>query len=241
MKMNIFKHEFKMNLKSVISWSAAVAALLFIFISLFSSFAEEAELLNEMLTEFPEELLLAFAANYGFSLVSIEERELTADFLLAKPVGRTQIMTSKLLAALSGLTITNIVIWISSFVFIQMFKGDRTYDTRSLFLLLLSILVFQLFFLTVGLVISLLVKRVRSVTPYAMALVFGMYVLSAFGDMLGESMFENITPFKHFEPSYIVQHAAYNLPLVSISLVVIVISLLGSYLLYSRRNIPSVV
>jgi hypothetical protein len=35
-----------MNLKSVISWSAAVAALLFIFISLFSSFAEEAELLN---------------------------------------------------------------------------------------------------------------------------------------------------------------------------------------------------
>ena len=269
MKMNIYKHEFKMNLKSVISWSVAVAALLFIFISLLSSFAEEAELLNEMMAEFPEELLLAFgmdsmdfssvlgffslaflftqiclaiqAANYGFSLVSIEERELTADFLLAKPVGRTQIMTSKLLAALSGLTITNIVVWISSFVFIQLFKGDRTYDTRSLFLLLLSILVFQLFFLTVGLVISLLVKRVRSVTPYAMALVFGMYVLSAFGDMLGESMFENITPFKHFEPSYIVQHAAYNLPLVSISLVVIVISLVSSYLLYSRRNIPSVV
>ena len=52
------------------------------------------------------------AANYGFSLVSIEERELTADFLLAKPVGRTQILTSKLLAALSGLTITNIVIWV---------------------------------------------------------------------------------------------------------------------------------
>ena len=26
------------------------------------------------------------AANYGFSLVSVEERELTADFLLAKPV-----------------------------------------------------------------------------------------------------------------------------------------------------------
>ena len=269
MKMNIYKHEFKMNLKSVITWSVAVAALLFIFISLLSSFAEEAELLNEMMAEFPEELLLAFgmdnmdfssvlgffslaflftqiclaiqAANYGFSLVSIEERELTADFLLAKPVGRTQIMTSKLLAALSGLTITNIVVWISSFVFIQLFIGDRTYDTRSLFLLLLSILVFQLFFLTVGLVISLLIKRVRSITPYAMALVFGMYVLSAFGDMLGESMFENITPFKHFEPSYIVQHAAYNLPLVSISLVVIVISLVGSYLLYSRRNIPSVV
>ena len=42
------------------------------------------------------------AANYGFALVSVEEREWTADFLLAKPVGRSQIMTSKLLAALVG-------------------------------------------------------------------------------------------------------------------------------------------
>ena len=269
MRMNIYKHEFKMNLKSVITWSVAMAALIFIYVSLFSSFAMDAELLNEMMANFPEELLMAFgmdgidlstvlgyfgfvflfaqiclaiqAANYGFSLVSIEERELTADFLLAKPVGRTQILTSKLLAALSGLTITNIVVWISSFGFIYLFKGDRTYETKPLLLLLLSILIFQLFFLTVGLVISLLVKRVRSVTPYSMALAFGMYVLSAFGDMLGDSKLENITPFKHFEPNYILQHAAYNAPLVLISVVVIVISLVGSYLLYSRRNIPAVV
>jgi ABC-2 type transport system permease protein len=102
-------------------------------------------------------------------------------------------------------------------------------------------LVFQLFFLTVGLVISLLVKRVRSVTPYAMALAFGMYVLSAFGSMLGDSNLENITPFKHFEPNYIIQNSAYDFPLVMVSVVVIVISLVGSYLLYSRRNIPSAV
>ena len=44
------------------------------------------------------------AANYGYSLVSVEERELTADFLLSKPVGRVQILTSKLLAALRDLT-----------------------------------------------------------------------------------------------------------------------------------------
>jgi ABC-2 type transport system permease protein len=181
------------------------------------------------------------AANYGFSLVSIEEREWTADFLLAKPVGRIQILTSKLLAALSGLTITNIVVWISSLAVINLFKGDRTYEAKPLLLLLLSIVVFQLFFLSVGLVISLLVKRIRSVTPYSMALGFGMYVLSVFGDMLGESALEKITPFKHFEPSYIVQHGAYDLPLVLISISVIVISLVGSYLLYPRRDIPAVV
>jgi ABC-2 type transport system permease protein len=268
MRANIFKQEFKMHLKSVVIWSASVAVLIFVFVSLFSSLAKDAELLNEMVAKFPKELLTAFgmdnvdlstvlgylsfvfvfaqlclaiqAANYGFSLVSIEERELTADFLLAKPVGRSEILTSKLLAALSGLAITTAVVWISTFVSIQLFSEGRTYETRSLVLLLLSIVGFQLFFLTVGLVVSLLVKRIRSVTPYSMGLAFGMYVLSVFGDMLGESALEKITPFKHFDPGYIIQHAAYDLPLVLISVSVIVISVVGSYVLYTRRDIPSV-
>ena len=269
MTVNIFQHEFKMHIRSVVTWSVALTALILVFVSLFSSFAENAAILNEMLTRFPEELLTAFgmtgvdlstilgyfslaflfvqiclaiqAANYGFSLVSIEEREWTADFLLAKPVGRSQILTSKLLAALSGLIITDIVVWIASVVFINLFRGDATYETGALVLLLLSIVPFQLFFLAVGLVVSLLVKRIRSVTSYAMALGFGMYVLSVFGDMLGESALEKITPFKHFEPNYIIQHKAYDLPLVLVSLGVILISLVGSYLLYARRDIPSAV
>jgi ABC-2 type transport system permease protein len=269
MSMNIYSQEFKMHLRSVVTWSVSVSVLILVFVSLFSSFALDAALLNEMMANFPEELLAAFgmtgvdlstilgyfclaflfvqvclaiqAANYGFSLVSIEEREWTADFLLAKPVGRAQILTSKLLAALSGLIITDIVVWIASFLFINLFKGDATYETSSLVLLLLSIVPFQLFFLAVGLVVSLLVKRIRSVTPYAMALAFGMYVLSAFGDMLGEVALEKITPFKHFEPNYIIQHSGYDLPLVLISVSVIAISVVGSYLLYTRRDIAAAV
>lgn len=269
MRTNIYRLEFKMLLRSVIIWSAAVVVVIFLMVSVFSSLAQEAALMNEMMDKFPPQLLTAFgmndmdlaavlgffsfvflfvqvclaiqAASYGFALVSIEEREWTADFLLAKPVGRTQILTSKLLAALSGLLITNLVVWISSFVAITAFKGDRTYDAQPLVLLLLSIIVFQLFFLAVGLVISLLVKRIRSVTPYAMALGFGMYVLSVFGDMLGENVLELITPFKHFEPGGIIRQGAWDLPLVLISVVVIVISLVGSYVLYTRRDIPGVV
>jgi ABC-2 type transport system permease protein len=269
MAINIFRHEFKMHLRSAIIWSVSITLLLLLFISLFSSFSEQAALLNDMMQKFPKQLLTAFdlinvnlaevlgyfafvflfvqiclaiqAANYGFSLVSIEEREWTADFLVAKPVKRTQILTSKLLAALSALAITDIVVWIVSVVGITLFKGDGTYETGRLLLLLFSIVPFELFFLAVGLAISLLVKRIRSVTPYAMALGFGMYVLSVFSDMLGTSALELITPFKQFGPNYIVQHGAYDLPLVLISVSVIVIALVGSYLLYARRDIPGVV
>lgn len=267
--MNIFKHEFKMHLKSVITWSISLMVLILIYLSAFSAFAVDAEMVGEMLKNFPQELLMAFgmdtmdfasvtgfyglvflfcqiclaiqAANYGFSLVSIEERELTADFLLAKPVGRTHILTSKLLSAITSLTITNLMVWVSSFATINLVRDGREYDVNAVVVLLLSIVIFQLFFLTVGMFISLLVKRVRTVTPFSMALAFGMYVLNAFGGMLGDENLELISPFKHFDPNYILKHAAYDMPLVMISVVAILVSIVGSYALYARRNIPSAV
>ena len=265
--MNIYKQEFKMSYRSVIVWSLAIVLIVFSMVGIYSGLGADADFVNEMMAEFPEELLMAFgmeeldftsvlgsysfvflfcqiclaiqAANYGFSMVSIEERELTADFLLAKPVARPKILTSKLFSALTGMAITNIVVWIASLVAISIYWAGSEYDSNALILLLMSIAVFQLFFLSVGMVISLLVKRVRNVTPYSMALVFGMYVLNAFGGMLGEDTLDLITPFKHFDPNYIIKNVGYDLPLALLSVVVIVLSITGSYLLYARRDIPA--
>ncbi|MCG2740002.1 MAG: ABC transporter permease [Syntrophaceae bacterium] len=268
MNANIYRHEFRTRLKSVVIWSLAVTALLVFYFSFFSVFADQAALMNEMLAKFPPELRAAFgldkmdlatvlgfysliflfvqlclaiqASNYGFGLVSIEESELTADFLLSKPVSRTQVLTSKLLAALTSLTITNLVVWVSSFAAIALFRGEREYETRTLILLLLSIAIFQLFFLSVGLVISLLVRRVRSVTPYALGLGFGAYVLSAFSGVFGEVTLELITPFKHLDAASIVRNGAYDTPLVLLNAAVTLVSLAVSYWLYIRRDIPAV-
>lgn len=269
MKANIFKHEFLMHLRSVISWSLAVVVLLFIFMAVFASLAEDMQLLYDALERMPQELLIAFgmtdvdlssvlgfygfgfvfvqlclalqAAGYGFGLVSVEERDLTADFLLTRPVSRPTILTSKLLAALTGLLITQVVLWSSSFLLVNFYRNGQTYDSRALVLLLVGTFVFQLFFLSVGVVVSLLMKRVRSVTTLAMALAFGMYVLSAFSGMLGTETLDVITPFKHFEPQYILSNAAFDLPYVLLSVAVIVLSLAASYVLYQRRDIHTVV
>ena len=267
MALNIFRHEFKMKLKSVFSWSLAVAALILIFSAMFSAISGQVQSLNDFLANYPKELLIAFglngvdlstvlgffgfiflfvqiclaiqAANYGFSLVSVEEADRTADFLLTKPVKRTQILTSKLLAAVAGLTVTNAAVWVSSFLFLNLFKGDHSFDSSPLLLLLASIIVFQLFFLGVGLGISLLVRRIRSVIPYSLALTFAMYVLNAFSGQAGASILEKITPFKHFEPAYILENRAYD-PVLFISVIVILVSIAGGYVLYSRRDIPAV-
>jgi ABC-2 type transport system permease protein len=268
-KANIFAHEFRVRFRSVITWSLSVAALILVFFSLYTSMAASTATLNDLLAQYPPELLEAFgmtgmdmstvlgffgllflfaqiclaiqAGGYGFGLVSIEESELTADFLMTKPVSRTQILTSKLLAAAACLLITDLVFWLSTFAGIALFGNGREVNMGTLTLLLLSVLIFQAFFLGVGLIISLLVKRVRSVTPYALGLGFGMYVLGAFSGIGDVAALELITPFKHFDAHYIIQNGAYDLPLVALNVTVTVVSLIAVYWLYLRRDILAVV
>jgi ABC-2 type transport system permease protein len=149
-------------------------------------------------------------------------------------------MTSKLLAALTSLLITDLVVWVMSLASVAIFHGEYEYDLTMLLLLMVSLLLFQLFFLAVGLIISLLVRRVRNVTPYALGLAFGAYVLSAFSGILGDVKLELITPFKHWDVAYIVQNQAYDLPLVLLNLGVTLLAIVLSYWRYIRRDIPSV-
>jgi ABC-2 type transport system permease protein len=165
---------------------------------------------------------------------------MTADFLLTRPVSRSNILTSKLGAALASMLLTDVVMWISMFTAISIFSEGKEYDLPTLLLLLFSVILFQLFFFSVGLMVSLLVKRVRSVTPYSLGLAFGSYVLSAFSGVFGDVKLEYITPFKHFEPAYIVNNGALNTPLVLINVAITVIALVAGYWLYLHRDIHAV-
>jgi ABC-2 type transport system permease protein len=268
MSATIFRHEFRTRLKSVMVWSVSLTMLTFFFLSIFPSFAEEAALIQQMMEKFPPALLEAFgmartdlstllgyysflfvfiqlclaiqAGNYGFGLVSIEESELTADFLLSKPVSRGQVLTGKLLAAVGSLLLTELVVWAATFLSIGLYASDLDYRLETLILLLVSMLILQAFFLSVGLMISLLVKRVRSVTPYSLGLGFGSYVLAAFSGILGEVKLEYITPFKHLDPAFIVHNNAFDTPLVLLNVSITVIALVVSYWRYLHRDIPAV-
>lgn len=268
MNIHIYRHELHIRWKSVFIWSSALAFLILFFFSIFPAFAKDADLLNQMMAKFPPEMKAAFglnnmdmatvlgfysllfmfvqlclaiqAGNYGFGLVSVEETELTADFLLTRPVSRKQILTSKLLAVLTSLVVTDLVVWVSTFAAILLFRDGRPYELSTLLLLLASVVLFQLFFLCVGLVISLLVKKVPSVTPYALGLGFGAYVLSAFSGVFGKAVFELITPFKHFDAAAIVQNRSLDTPLVLLNVAVSLVSVAASYWLYLRRDIHAV-
>jgi ABC-2 type transport system permease protein len=269
MRKNVFMHEFREKLKSVLYWSLGIAGIHLLYLSIYPSFADQAALINKMMQNFPPEFRAAFgmngvdlstvmgfysfvfllvqimlaiqASNYGVGLVSVEESELTADFLLSKPISRAQILVSKFLATFAAMTITNGAVWASAYSTINLFRGNHPYDPRLLAILLGSIVVLQMFFFSVGLLISLIVRRIRNVTPYGLGLAFGMYVLGALSKMEGETILEWITPFKHFDSAYVIQHGGYDMRMFWLEIAVIVFSLAISYWRYLHRDIPAVV
>lgn len=179
------------------------------------------------------------AANYGFHSLSVEEREYTADFLLSKPVKRSKVIISKFFAALTSLTIVNVFIWISSISSLYLFRGDLTFNLNYVIVLLSSIVLFQLFFLSLGMVISVSIKKVNSVLSLSMAFAIGFYVVNSLNAILSSDLLGYISPYTHFSPTYILVEGHYNLIYTIVSILIIVLSLGMSYFLYLRRNIHS--
>ena len=267
MNKAIYRYELRQSWTSVGIWAGSLAALLLVFMALFPSFSADVAAMDQVLANFPPELKSVFgldalnlatlegyfglcfvfcqlclaiqAANYGLSLVSVEEAELTADFLLTRPLSRPIILTSKLLAALTSLLVTDVLFWVVSLACIAIYKGEAQYEPRAIALMLGSIVIFQLIFFSLGLLISLCVRKMNSVTPWSLGLALGTYVISAFSGILGDVKLEYLSPFKHFDPGQIIRDLRYEPSLVIVDVVLILLAIGASYWLYQKRDIAS--
>ncbi len=266
--MNIYLFELKMYKKSIIIWSFSIMFWIIFYMAFYPMIGSEGEAFDLITEEFPKEFLSMFginsdlpmssvlgyfaltfsmaqipiaiqAANYGFSSLSVEERELTADFLLSKPVKRQKIIISKFLAALTSLTIVNVFIWIASIISIYLFKGDQEVSLNHVYILLSSVVLFQLFFLSLGMMVSVSIKKVSSVLSFSMAFALGLYIVNSFSLIFSSDLLGVISPYSHFNPAYILLEGHYNPLYTIIALLIIVVSLVMSYFLYLRRNIHS--
>lgn len=265
--MNIFKLEFRKKFKSMLIWIAAILAWAMIVIAFIPTLVEEghtfAELIDRMgafadvmnintdtfstvlgiIGMYFGMLLIVFgiqSANYGFGLVTIEESELTADFLITKPVKRSKILTYKILASFAIMFITCTVYAAVSYFTVLGVSGDNEVNKKALLLVLCSSFFVQLFFFSVGLLISLFLKKVKSVTPFSMGLTFGMFILDAFSRNFDIDIIRHFNPFSFFEANTIAQNAVYDTKFFILNLIIVVVSIAVSYLLYQKRDIKSV-
>ncbi|AHN21373.1 ABC transporter permease subunit [Lysinibacillus varians] len=265
--MNIFIHELKTYRKSTIIWSLSLIAIMIIFMSMYSTFAEDAKGFMKIVENYPEAIrnamgfnqenfftILGFysfplsfitlcaaiqAMNLGTSIVNKEVREKTADFLLTKPVTRTKILTAKLLAAFVSIVVTNIFYFAAaSFVALQVQTDD--FSLKIFLLLSLTIFFIQLIFLSLGIIISVIVQKIKSVLTVSLATVFAFYFVGMFSDTTGDEVKRYFSPFKYFDTAYIIKHSSYETTFLIAGAVIIILAIAASYVVYSKKDIHAV-
>jgi len=179
------------------------------------------------------------AMNIGTSIVSKEVRDKTADFLLTKPVSRKMILTSKLLAALTSLVITNVVFLVAASIVFSMVKIED-YSIPIFLMISLSLFFIQLIFLSLGIITSVIVPKIKSVLTVSLGTVFAFFIISMLISTTGDEAKRFLSPFQYFDTVYIIENASYELPFLLVGIGIIVISLVASYRIYTKKDIHAV-
>lgn len=265
--MNMYLHELKSYRKSTIIWTASLVLITIVFLSMFPSISNDAAQFKKILEGFPEPVrkalgisidnitsLIGFysymflyillagsiqAMNLGTSVLSKEMREKTADFLLTKPVTRTQIVTAKLLAVVTSLVISNIV-FVAGATVMANSVAKEAFDIKLFLLISFTAILVELMFMALGMLVSVLVAKIKSVLPLSLSVVFAFFILSMFGSVIGEKAIRYLTPFKYYEPAYIIKHATYEASFVWLEVAFIIIAIIASYVIYLKKDIHAV-
>jgi ABC-2 type transport system permease protein len=265
--MNMFLYEIKALRKSTITWTLSILALAALYLSLYQNIVKDAQDFKELLASYPPAIravlginldyitsLLGFyafifsfiiicgaiqATNLGLSILSKESRERTADFLLVKPVSRSSIVSAKLLAALTSIVITNILFITLTVLLANLTNAD--FSVKLFIMINLSMFFVQIIFAAIGMVISVFFKKIKTVLPISLGVVFGFYFIGAFLVTDNSDKVERIfSPFKYFDVIYIIDNAGYEVFYMIIGAAIVVVSIVASYIIYNKKDIHAV-
>ncbi|MGI5907672.1 MAG: ABC transporter permease subunit [Christensenellales bacterium] len=262
--MNLYLQEIRQNLRSLAIWSVCIVGLFAFSMAMFPTFSLNPKMLNDLMKSFPKELLDAFGMSsadfskpldymaymfqyiliavgaqsilLGSSIVSREEADGTIEFLYAKPVTRTYIMTSKLLAGLTLMALLNAVFLGASLGVLNIVSTGV--DTGTVALLCITMLLVQLMLFSAGLIVSMLPRRARRFTSVSLGILFATYflgIMSSVSESLGGLRY--VSPLKYFDPPQVVHTGALEPVYLVIVAVFVIGSVAGAYALYRRCDL----
>lgn len=181
-----------------------------------------------------------FATMYGTNSLIKEEGDGTIEFLYGQPISRKAILTSKLVANLILFAILITITGIVSVVVCLIFSPENA-DYVKLFFQLKNLLIAGfisgLVYMSVGTLLSSLIKNPSQSTGVFFALFFLTYIGGVASKMVEEiSFIKYFSPFQYADPATIVKQG-YDATYVAISVGLILISILLSYKIYSRKDL----
>ena len=260
--MTIIKHELRQGRNASLIWTCSIGLLLGICIFLFPEMKGEMDGISELFSsmgsftaafgmdrlnfgsligyyaiECGNVLGLGgafYAALCAVGMLSKEEKDRTAEFLLTHPVSRTRIVTEKLIAVVIQITAMNLIIY--GLAVVSMTAIGEKIPWKELNLLHLAYYLMQLELAGICFGVSAFLRKGSAGIGIGVAV--GMYFLNLIANISDSASFlKYVTPFGYCDGADIAANRRLDGTLLAIGLGLTVIGILAAYWHYPRKDI----
>lgn len=260
--MTLIKHELRQGKISFIIWTASIGFLLAICIFLFPEMKGQMDGVSDVFASMGSFTAafgmdrLNFGTLIGFyaiecgnvlglggafyaalcavSILSKEEKDRTAEFLLTHPVSRVRIITEKLIAVLVQIIVMNLIIYALSVGSIAAIGEEIPWKEINLLHLAYFLLQIELAGICFG--ISAFMRK--GSVGVGLGIAAMMYFLNLVANIAEVAEFlKYITPFGYTEGADIVTNGCLDGTMVAIGMLVGAIGIVAGYLRYGRKDI----
>ena len=260
--MTLVKHELRQGRTALWIWTASIGFLLMVCVFLFPEMKGEMENIGDMfgsMGAFTDAFgmdRLNFGTLVGFyaiecgnvlglggafyaaicaaGILSKEEKDKTAEFLLTHPVSRTAVLTQKLIAVAVQITVLNAVVYLLSVGSMAIIGEEIPWKEINLMHLAYYFLQLELGGICFG--ISAFLRKGSLGAGLGVAVM--LYFANLISNMAEAAEFlKYITPFAYCDGADIVTNGKLDLLLLSLGLVVMLIGIGSGYWQYTRKDI----
>lgn len=260
--MTLVKHELRQGKTAFLIWTAAIGFLLGVCVFLFPEMKGEMEGIGEVFSSMGS-FTAAFGMdrlNFGtlvgyytiecgnvlglggaffsvlcaVNILSKEEKEKTAEFLLAHPISRARILTEKLVAVLVQISALNLIIYAVSVGSMAVIGEEIPWKEVNLLHLAYYLLQLELAGICFG--ISAFLRKGSAGAGLGVAML--LYCLNLIANMTESADFlKYITPFGYCDGADIVSSGSLNGTMIAIGVVMGIACIAVAYLHYNKKDI----
>lgn len=266
--MNVFWFELKREVKNAFFWALALIVAVILFMKgMYPIFMDSKESVFEAMNRFPEPFMKAFAFQldgffgfegfYGFigtymGLLSIimsltlsigvfarEKKSKCMDFLMTKPISKSDIFFSKTIVCLLYATITNVIYLVVTSSIYLGFGFERN-TIMGFMLSSLGIFYLQILFTAIGAFLALFSKKIRSVSGTAVTVGLVAFILTALANLLEKEVLYYFAVLKYFDPAYIMENGTYDWKYFITFCLITTTCLIAAYFKFVKMDVKSV-